>query len=357
MVDLQMIPSFLLSINDFFSRMFGDILAGRVTMESVILVIAFFGCFALLTTFAFVFQKKPVELMRDHPMTWITDYHRIMELLEASVTQRSKVRVSFHRDLGAARSTDGTFIDVNKNQVVLEISSIKTINPAWVGRTLQLHFRLRLPEQPQLQTNFGFVSDILSYQHVEEDIIHLNISRPLRLELNQNRLHLRVEPPDKYIKSFCLWPEDAVRRRGDPKEPDSWGDPLYSLDSGVSRDIRLENISGGGLRLEFFPETLRTKAHKITVNQQYFCRLTVATPDLSGFSTHYILTKVLKCYDDCDSKSELSLGMSFAGAGVPYEPPLTGLQWRTVNRDFGISELDDWAYELHLELYRNKGIV
>jgi len=28
-----------------------------------------------------------------------------------------------------------------------------------------------------------------------------------------------------------------------------------------------------------------------------------------------------------------------------------------VDRDFGIRELDDWAYELHLELYRNKGIA
>lgn len=357
MVDPQMIPSFSASINDFFSRMFADILAGRVTLESVILVMAFFGCFLLLTTFAFVFSKKPKELMLDHPMTWITDYHRIMELLDAAVTQRSKIRVSFHRDLGAARSTDGTFIDVNKNQLILEMSSIKTINPAWVGRTLQLHFRLRMPEQPQIQTDFGFISDIQSYKQIEEDIIHLIISRPLRLELNQNRLHLRVEPPAKYIKSFCLWREDDVRRHADTKDPDSWGDPLYCWDSGASRDIRLQNISGGGLRLEIVPEALRTKANKITVNQQYFCRLTLASPDLTSFTTHYILTQVLKCYDDCDSKSDLSLGMNFASTGVPYDPPLTGLHWRTVNRDFGITELDDWAYELHLELYRNKGIV
>ena len=107
----------------------------------------------------------------------------------------------------------------------------------------------------------------------------------MRLELNQNRLHLRVEPPAKYIKSFCLWPEDGVRHNADPKDPDSWGDPLYCWDSGVSREIRLENISGGGLRLEILAEALRTKAYKITVNQQYFCRLTLASADLTSFHT------------------------------------------------------------------------
>ncbi|WP_243362878.1 hypothetical protein [Fundidesulfovibrio terrae] len=345
------------SINDFFTRVFEDILAGRVTLESIMVVLAFFGSFILLTSLAFVFSKKPREVMLDHPATWVTEYPRIMELLDAAVVQRSKVRVSFHRDLGGARSSDGTLIDANKNDLTLEMSSIKTINPAWVGRTLELNFMLRLPDQPKILSTFSFISEILSYHQGQNDILQFKISRPLRLELNQNRMHLRVEPPAKYVRSLKLWTEDDVRHNGDPRDPDSWGDALYSAGSEMAQEIEMDNISGGGMRVEIVPGALRAKNNKIAVNQQYYGQFTLADPEFTGFTTHYVLMRVVKCYDDCDSKTKLSLGLIFSAMGVPNEPPLTGLKWRTVNRDFGIRELDDWAYELHLELYRNKGIA
>ena len=279
-----------------------------------------------------------------------------MELLDSAVTQRSKIRVSFHRDLGGARSTDGTLVEATKAGLTLELSSIKTINPAWVGRSLELSFRLRLPENPKVQSTFGFISDILSYQQLDDEVLELKLSRPLRLELNQNRQHLRVEPPDKYVRVFKLWPEDIARRKGDVKDPDTWGDPLYVSEQGGVQELELENISGGGLRVEIIPVALRAKMNKISLNQQYLAQLTLADPYLERYATHYVMLRVAKCYDDCESKSKLSLGMSFVMHGLPQEAPLTGLRWRGVNRDFGIQVLDDWAYELHLELYRNKGI-
>jgi len=345
------------SINDFFTRVFEDILAGRVTLESLLVVLAFFGTFVLLTALAFAFSGKPKELLLDHPVTWVTEYKRIMELLGAAVVQRSKVRVSFHRDMGGARSTDGTLIDANKDDLTLEMSSIKSISPAWLGRTLELNFMLRLPDQPKILSTFSFISEIMSYQLAEDEILQLKISRPLRLELNQNRMHLRVEPPAKYIRNFMLWPEDLVRQYGDPRDPDTWGEPLYATGPGRAPELEVENISGGGMRVEIVPGALRAKDNKVSVNQQYYSQLTLSDTEFTGFTTHYVLMRVLKCYDDCASKTRLSLGFSFAAVGVPNEPPMAGLKWRTVNRDFGIRELDDWAYELHLELYRNKGIA
>ena len=345
------------SFEEFFSRMFEDVLAGRVTLESVLLVLSFFGTFVLLTMFSFIFAKKPKELMPSHPITWITDYGRIVELLESAVTQRSKVRVSFHRDLGVARSTDGTLVDVDRKGLLLEVTSIKTVNPDWVGRTLELSFKLQLPEQPKVQSIFAFVAEIVSYQQAGDNILQLKLSRPLRLELNQNRLHLRVEPSAKYVKIIKLWTGESIRRKGDPKAPDTWGDPIYHSEAGGKQEIMLQNISGGGLRLEITPGALRAIQNTIAVNQDYYGQLVLAHPDLSGYSTHYILMRVLKCYDDCESKYELSLGMVFSAEGTPYAPPLVGLNWRNVNRDFGIRSLDDWAYEMHLEQYRNKGIA
>ncbi|GFK95157.1 hypothetical protein NNJEOMEG_03015 [Fundidesulfovibrio magnetotacticus] len=351
------IPRFDAALEDFFSRMFEDILAGRVTLESVLLVVAFFGAFAGLTTLAFVFSKQPKEVMLEKPITWITGYGQIMDLLDAAVAQRSKVRVSFHRDLGAARSSDGTLLEAGKDGLVLEMSSIRAINPAWVGRTLELSFRLRMPDNPKLLSTFSFIAEITGYEQLPDEVLLLKLSRPLRLELNQNRMHLRVEPPDKYVRTFRLWAEDHMPRRADLHDPDHWGEPTYSWTYGEENEVKLVNISGGGVRVEIAPAALRTVDNKITVNQHYYAQLTVAAPDFSGFATHYVTLRVLKCFDDCDSRSKLSLGMAFATVGVPNDPPLTGLRWRSVNRDFGVREIDDWAYELHLELYRNKGIA
>ncbi|MFZ5426212.1 MAG: hypothetical protein ACOZEN_04520 [Thermodesulfobacteriota bacterium] len=344
-------------IQGYFTRIFYDILEGRVTLESVMLVVVFFGSFFLLTALSYVFAKKPRKLMLEHPVTWIMDYGRVMELLDSAVMQRSKVRVSFHRDMGGARSSDGVLIEAGEKGLVLEMSSIKTITPSWIGRTLELSFRLRLPEQPQLQSTFAFMSEITAFEPQQGDILLLKLTRPRRLELNQNRLHLRVDPPEKYVKSLRIWSEDAVRRRGDPKDPDSWGEPAYATEQGQFQELSIENLSGGGARLKIAPAALRAKMHKITVGQQFYARIVLADPDLSGFSTHYVLMRVLKCYDDCESRTELSLGFAFTASGTPFDPPLTGLRWRAVNRDYGIREMDDWAYELHLELYRNKGMA
>ncbi|WP_243366679.1 hypothetical protein [Fundidesulfovibrio soli] len=345
------------ALEDFFSRMFQDILAGRVTLESVLLVGGFFGAFFLLAALSIVFGKKPTGFLPKHPVTWLTTPSRISQLLDAAVSQRSKVRVSFHHQDKPTRSTDGVLLEAGPRTLKLELSSVRNANQAWVGRTLELAFRLRLPEQPEVQSTFGFMSGI---EHVSKDadgVVRLTISRPQRLELNQNRQHLRVEVPDKYVRSLQLWTEDEVRRRGDPNDPDTWGDPSFSLDHDGSQDLLLENLSGGGARVQLTPETLHRRHLPIRLGQQYFMRITLADVDFGGHRTHYLLSRLVKCYDDCASRLDLSLGLGFVAQGAPVQAPLTGLNWTLVNRDFGVPVIDDWVFGLHLELYRNKGIA
>jgi len=357
---MDILPSPLHSqaaLEDFFARMFQDILAGRVTLESVLLVGGFFGAFFLLAALTIIFGKKPTGFMPDHPVTWVTSPKRIAQLLDAAVSQRSKVRVSFHHHEKPTRSTDGILIEARADTLLLELSSVRNSNPAWVGRTLELTFRLRLPEQPTLQSTFAFYAAIRECPKTPDGMVRLVIARPQRLELNQNRQHLRVEVPDKYVRSLELWTEDEVRRRGDINDPETWGDPSFALEPGGGHDVLLQNLSGGGARIQMAQETLRRRHVPISLGQQYFLRLTLAEVDFSGHRTHYLLTRLVKCYDDCSSRIELSIGLGFVGLGSPVQAPLTGLNWTSVNRDFGVSVIDDWVYSLHLELYRNKGIA
>lgn len=348
--------NFAAAFGDIFDRIFRETVSGTVSTDSVLMVFGFFAIFIVLVTLSLVFTKKPTSTMLETPITWITGYKRILELLDAAVVQRSKIRVSFQRDMGRARSTDSTIVESGKDGIVLEMSSVRVINEKWIGRTLECSFRLRLPENPKVMSNFNFLAEIVSYEEMEENVVLVRLSRPLRLELNQNRQHLRVEPPERFVRGIQLWTEDAVKRGGKPHDPDTWGAPLFKTLASGERGLKLENISGGGIRVEIAPNVLRSTEHSFALNQQFFCTLTLMDFDESTLNTHYFLCKLVKCYDDCESRSQLSLGLIFTEQGIPQQPPLVGLAWRGVSRDLGIQAMDDWAYELHLELYRNKGL-
>ncbi len=350
------LPGFTTAFSDILDRIFRETVSGTVSSDSVLIVVLFFAVFIGLVTLSLVTTKKPKGVMLDVPITWITGYKRILELLDAGMVQRSKVRISFHRDVGRARSTDGTIVESGKDGIVLEMSSVKAINEKWVGRTLECAFRLRLPENPKVMSNFTFLSEIVGYEEQDQGVLFVRLSRPLRLELNQNRQHLRVEPPERFVRGIQLWTDDAVRHGGKVHDPDTWGVPLFKSMASGERQLKLENISGGGIRLEITPAALRASEHPFVLNQSFFCTLTLMDFDESTLHTHYFLCKLVKCYDDCESRTELSLGLIFVDEGLPQQPPLAGLAWRGVSRDLGIQAMDDWAYELHLELYRNKGL-
>ncbi|GAB6035501.1 hypothetical protein JCM15519_00600 [Fundidesulfovibrio butyratiphilus] len=350
------IPRFSATLNDILSKLFEDSVKGNVSSLSLLVVGLFFGAMVALILLGLFVTRKPTKRLLDVPSTWITDQARVLDLLDSAVVQRCKIRVSFHRDMGVGRSTDGTLLSSDQNGLTLEIPSIKVINQNWIGRSLDLSFRMKLPDQPQLQSNFGFMAEIIGFDQPQEDITIIRLSHPGRLEFNQNRQHLRVDPPEKFVSSIQIWTEEILKRRGAKvQEPDTWGPPELSSTAGGKRELTLENISGGGMRLRIEPSVLHTTSAKIDLRVNLVCSLTLVGVESPDMVTYYLVSQVLKCFDDCQSKQKLSLGLVFTAMGVIQPPPLTGLRWRSVVRDYGVYELDNWVYELHLELYRSRG--
>lgn len=350
------VPRFAASLNDILSKLFEDSVKGNVSSLSLLVVGLFFGVVVVLILLSLFVTRKPVKRLLDVPSTWITDQNRVLELLDSAVVQRCKIRVSFHRDMGVGRSTDGTLLSSDRGGLTLEIPSLKSINQKWIGRSLDLSFRMKLPDQPQLQSNFGFLAEITGFEQPQEEITIIKLSQPSRLEFNQNRQHLRVDPPEKYVRSVQVWTEESLKRRGAKvQDPETWGQPEFSTTAGGKRDLTLENISGGGMRLRIEPSALATTRAKLDQHVNLVCALTLGGVESPDMTTYYLVCQVLKCFDDCQSRQRLSLGLVFTATGVIQPPPLTGLRWRSVVRDYGVYELDNWVYELHLELYRSRG--
>ena len=57
------------TIQEITNRIFEDILAGRVTAESIIFVLVFFGLFLGFTTAAYMYSGKPKKMLTDQPVT------------------------------------------------------------------------------------------------------------------------------------------------------------------------------------------------------------------------------------------------------------------------------------------------
>ena len=341
---------------DIFSKIFQSEVEHKVSPESVVIVVGFFLILVIMVTMTFLFSKKPKKLTPDTPINWITDKAHVKRLMDSAVVQRSKIRVSFYREENGARSTSAALVSANGQELALEFASLKNANLAWVGRDLDCGFNMRDPDNPKLFTNYTFVATIVNTLLVPGDILHVTLAYPERMEITQYRSSLRVEPPEKYVRAVSLWDVNKVKQTaGRAQHPESWGKPMLASEPKGRQELVLENISGGGLRLKIMPEALSAHDEKLAVSQQFYCRLTLMDIQMETDTTYYVVCNLLKCFDDCLSKTNLSLGMSFTYEGMPEEPPLTGLRWKAVTREWGVRDLDDWAFEMHLELYRNRG--
>ena len=345
----------IVQADDIFNRIFEDTVHHQVSPESVIMVGGFFVLLAIMVALAFLLAQKPQKLTSDIPSNWILDKDQINKLLDAAVRQRSKIRVSFQHDEKGSRTTDAAMVSADHEEIILEFASIKRDSPEWVGRTMGCEFNMRNPDNPKHMINYFFTAEIHGTNLVSGDILHVSLPYPEHVSITQFRSALRVEPPERYVRAIKIWDAKELRMVEERiLTPETWGQPLFYSIRGGRNDLRLENISGGGLRLKITSDALLEHKAMMVPNHQFYCQLNLLDMNQATVSKHYLLCTVVKVFEDRSSRSKITLGMNFAYESRPEIPPKAGLQWKPVNRDWGVVALDNWAFELHLELYRNR---
>lgn len=337
-------------------RMLDTTTTGHYSPEAIILTIGIFGLFGLCIAAGLLLQ---IHLRRPEtpPATWIVRPGEIRALLDTALTQRSKVRVSFVRDDPGARSTDATLLAADPARgITLEMTSLIRANTSWTGKLVVCDFRLRLDPRKDYQHFYNFVAAIRAVTKAGDDFVHMTVAWPSRLELEQKRGFLRIEPPRAFILEMELWHENTIKNvHGHLGTPSTWGPPLLRLDARLDPpEVEVRNISGGGLRLEVLAEATRRHQELFEPASRFLMRLLLAEPEADQPLEFHLALRLQNVYGDPGTMGKKAFGFRILSFGVPSDtPPMGGVSWKTAVA--GVPALDDWTFRRHLAIYRSRG--
>jgi len=329
--------------------------SGHYSPEATILTLGVFVvagvCIALglLVKIRFHRESAPSISSIDNP-------GKIRALLETALTQRSKMRVSFVRDDPGSHSTDATILSVDRVRgIELEMTSMVKASQSWIGKLVACDFRLRLDPRRDYHNFFAFVVPVRSITKAGDEFIHMTVAWPARLDLEQKRAFLRIEPPRPFLLGLALWPEIAGRGgKGRLTDPESWGEPLVRFDPDVAGPaVELSNISGGGVRLDIQAAASRRQAALFELGARFLMRLRLDEPETGEPLDFYLALRLQNIYGDPEASGHKAYGFRFLSFGPPAATDKDVLSWKSAAG--GVPAIDDWVFRRHLEIYRARG--
>jgi hypothetical protein len=337
-------------------RMRDSIAVSEFSPEAAIITGVFFGGFAVFVALAYFVKSRARDEVRLTPLSWITDADKIRETFLFALRRRSKIRLTFSRDATAGAFTDAALTEVYSDSLVLELSATVRANRGWIGKLVECDFRLRQDPATEQWHFYNFVAEIRDVRVVPEQYALVTLSLPSRLEMEQKRAFLRVEPPRADVRELDAWPESHLRtepRR--PDDPQTWGRPHLSLTEATAPDMTVENLSGGGMRLFLRGEALRAASAMLTPGLRIYLSLRLAerqAPD--GTVLFRLSCQVQNVYASETPDGGKAFGLRFMGHAEPAPENPGRLEWKAPQGG-GVPGVDDWAYAKHLDMYRSRG--
>lgn len=332
-----------------------SITRGQTSPEGLILTAALFAAFGLFIALGLLVKIRFRKEEKPPPIAWITKASAIRDILGKALTERSKVRISFAREDPGAKSTDAVLESMTADRLVFELSSIQTVNAAWIGKSIDADFRLRPDPGRENQVFYSFMTEIVDLRRGQDGFTRMSASLPSRLEMEQKRAFLRIEPQRSLIRVLTLWHEDHIRSaKGRFDDPSTWGDPIFELTPENAPCVLVADISGGGMRLEAQKNELRCSRHMLEAGQRLFLRLGLFDADSAAVETFLLGVKVQNVYVEGELPGALPFGLRFMGQGIRKEPDKPFVSWLPCGAA-GIQGIDDWVFKRHLEIYRGRG--
>ncbi len=279
----------------------------------------------------------------------------IAQMFDLAMAQRSKVELSFSRAEGHAQTVYCSLEDIKSGHLVLEITAKVEAGPQWIGRPVTCHTRIAAPKDPAHSNFYTFDTDIAGLTKQADGSFIVRVPLPVILRLQQKRIHLRLEPPMEYMLGLALWPEQLDKDAKPVREFKKWGKPSMLYSSTRKDQLRLANVSAGGLRLDVSRPAVRETGLEFQPGERYIVLAEIFDPEKQGKKRLWSLVRVQNRYEDYETK-RLEIGVKFIGEGVIGGENKDLMQWRKVSED-GIDAVGNWVIKRHLEQYRRHGVT
>ncbi len=309
----------------------------------------------IFAVFVLFFLGKGVNLLlakirpRDIPDNWIIGKKRILSLLQLAMDDRSKFELRFLPSSPSRKSTYCSLESIEKDNLALEVSSNIKATRHWISRNAEIYFKI---SQKDKAIFYRFEASILGIRNLSNGIIHVLISVPDLVELQQKRAFLRVKPPSEYLMGCAIWQPKSL-----PNEKQTnvktWGMPLlyYTPEKG-SNPIVVENLSAGGIRLGFQREARAMLTEDLVIGAPFLLMVDIFDPEVQRKRRFWLHAKLKNLYEDFTSRN-IELGLQFVRWGRPKNDGSSQLEWVEISSE-GIELLASWVMRRHLEMFRSK---
>jgi hypothetical protein len=152
------------------------------------------------------------------------------------------------------------------NSPQLEMEVLEYVSLEWAGASIDVYFRVTLPEG-SIFYKFRAVVQKIKAQSPHS---RLFITPPQDLEVGQKRNFIRVRPPRESVRAVAVWYLDPTRPI--PRTTSEVGPPLFHYRYGMdAAPVVLENISSTGFALRFSLSNPSEPPEQLTNGSQLLC--------------------------------------------------------------------------------------
>ncbi|TIH20029.1 hypothetical protein D0S45_01435 [Marinifilum sp. JC120] len=328
-------------------RGFGDTGLPQQTVN--MLIIVGFCIIAIVAAVLWYNNRELKKKLNVVPTSWITDKNQLDKIFETALVYRSKIDLSFHSK-SEKRRTVACAIDDITDKILLELPANGKIGQSWVGREVSGFFHVPA-KQAGMVIFYNFSSTISEVKTKGSQYYNLTIEMPEYLEQTQKREFLRVSPPSRHYDYANIIPDTKQGVAAGLKFIATNGEYAPGHMGGKDSNVFLSDMSGGGLSLELtHMTTKRASKFKLNKGQNFLVLLSLVDFGDKGIVRHLFVTKIRRAFID-PTQGRAQLGLSFESQFMGFDEESKKPKWEKVGNN-GCPEMDDWTYNLYLELYR-----
>ncbi|NDV27388.1 hypothetical protein [Desulfovibrio sp. JC010] len=328
-------------------RGFGDTGLPQQTVN--MLIVVGFCIVAIVAAVLWYNNRELKKKLNAVPMSWITDKDQLEKIFETALVYRSKIDLSFHAK-SEKRRTIACAIDDITDRITLEIPANGKIGQSWLGREVTGFFHVPA-KQAGMVIFYNFSSVITEVKTKGSQYYNLTIDFPEYIEQTQKREFLRVSPPSRHYDYVNIIPDTKQGVAAGLKFIATNGEYAPGFMGGKDAGIFLSDISGGGLSLELTHMTSKRAAQfKLNKGQNFLVLMSLVDFGDRGIVRHLFVTKIRRIFID-PTQGRAQLGLSFESQFMGFDEDSKKPKWERVTQN-GCPEMDDWTYNLYLELYR-----
>jgi hypothetical protein len=305
---------------------------------------------AVLTIIILWFNNKELrKKVKQFPPSWITDQTEIRQIMDTALLSRSKIDISFH-SASEKRKTIPCSILESDPELKLELPVSGKQSGIMLEKNVDIFFSIPTRHKGQY-IFYKFTSQVIACDNTGSHISQCVIKTPDHLEQTQHREYLRISPPSRLYDYVNILPEmnpftkeciEYVKTNGEIAPEDIFGE---------DSQIILGDISGGGLSLEITKfESSKANDFNFARGKNFLVLLGLVDTGSKGILRYLFLCKIRRFYLD-HVQNKAQIGLSFENLFSGFDEETGNPKWLNLEGQ-GCKQIDDWAYNVYLELYR-----